>query len=152
RVNTPTGQPAFTPTVAVLDSGGAGVAGRVGVTYYQLGATAPGSSPTSYFIKEFSGAAGSSSDPRRLHTRGAATSVFGAFNMLDAPFARGYFTGDYEAVQAVGSGSTGSFLPVFVAGACGTGLSCRALTSVVPPTDRAATGNDSTDLFAGTGF
>src|SRR5262245_52963571 len=93
RVNTPTGQPALTPPVALLDSGSAGVAGRVGVTYYQLGATAPGSSPTSYFIKEFSGAAVSSSDPGSIDTGVAATSVFGAFNMLDAPFARGYFTG-----------------------------------------------------------
>jgi hypothetical protein len=72
--------------------------------------------------------------------------------MLDAPFAGGYFTGDYESLVTTGSGATASFDPVVVAGACGASLSCRALTSVVAPTDTAPTGNDSTDLFVGTGF
>jgi hypothetical protein len=150
RVNTPTGQPAFTPTVAVTDSGSAGVAGTVGVTYYQLGATSQGSSPTSYFIKRFSGAA--AGDASSIDTGVAAATVFGPFNMLDAPFALGYFTGDYEALLTLGTGASGSFLPVVVAGACGTGLLCSALTSVVAPANTAATGNDSTDLFVGTGF
>jgi hypothetical protein len=152
RVSSPTGQPAFTPTVAVTDSGTPGVGGTVGVTYYQLGATSPGSSPTTYFIKSFGAAAVTSSDPRALDTGVAATTVFGPFNMLDAPFARGYFTGDYEALETLGSGSNATFAPVFVAGACGSGLSCSALTSVVAPANRTATGNDSTDLFVGTGF
>lgn len=152
RVSTPTGQPAFTPTVTVTDSGAAGVGGAVGVTYYQLGATSPGSSPTSLFIKSFGAAAVSSSDPAALDTGVAATTVFGPFDMLDAPFALGYFVGDYDAMETFGSGSKASFAPVFVAGACGTGLGCSALTSVVAPADRTATGNDSTDLFVGTGF
>ena len=151
RVSTP-GGPAFTPTVAVLDSGQAGVAGTVGVTYYQLGATSSGSSPTTYLIKRFAGAAVSSGDPASIDTGVAATTVLGPFNMLDAPFALGYFTGDYEALLTTGAGSGASFLPVVVAGACGTGLTCRALTSVVPPSDRTPTGNDSTDVFVGTGF
>jgi hypothetical protein len=150
RVNTPTGQPAFTPTVAVTDSGSDGVAGNIGVTYYQLGATSPGSSPTSYFIKRFSGAA--AGDASSIDTGVAAATVFGPFNMLDAPFALGYFTGDYEALLTLGIGSSGNFLPVVVAGACSTGLSCSALTSVIVPANTAATGNDSTDLFVGTGF
>lgn len=151
RVSTP-GGPAFTPTVAVLDSGHAGAAGTVGVTYYQLGATSSGSAPTTYLVKRFSGAAVSSGDPGSIDTGVAATTVMGPFNMLDAPFALGYFTGDYEGLLTSGTGSGASFLPVFVAGACGTGLTCRALTSVVPPADTTPTGNDSTDVFVGTGF
>jgi hypothetical protein len=149
RVSTP-GGPAFTPVVAVTDSGVAGLAGTVGVTYYQLGATSSGSSPTTYFIKRFSATA--AGDSSSVDTGVAATTVLGPFNMLDAPFARGYFTGDYESLLTTGSGATASFDPVVVAGACGASLSCRALTSVVAPTNRAATGNDSTDLFFGTGF
>jgi hypothetical protein len=149
RVSTP-GGPAFTPTVAVTDSGTAGVDGTVGVTYYQLGATSPGSSPTTYFIKRFSATA--AGDSSSVDTGVAATTVLGPFNMLDAPFAGGYFTGDYESLVTTGSGATASFDPVVVAGACGVTLTCRALTSVVSPTSRAATGNDSTDLFVGTGF
>jgi hypothetical protein len=151
RVNTPGGA-AFTPSVAVLDSGQPGVAGTVGVTYYQLGATSPGSSPTTYLIKRFGGAAVSSGNPRSIDTGVAATTVLGPFNMLDAPFALGYFTGDYEALETSGSGASATFVPVVVAGACGTGLTCAALTSVVAPADRTATGSDSTDVFVGTGF
>jgi hypothetical protein len=149
RVSTPGGQ-AFTPTAAVTDSGQAGVAGTVGVTYYQLGASSSGSSPVSYFIKRFSGSA--VSDSSSLDTGVAATTVLGPFNQLDAPLARGYFTGDYEALLTTGSGANASFLPVVVAGACGTNLSCRALSSVVVPGSTAPTGDDSTDLFFGTGF
>jgi hypothetical protein len=149
RVSTP-GGPAFTPVVAVTDSGSTGVGGTVGVTYYQLGVSSSGLSPTTYFIKRFSAeAAGDSSS---VDTGVAATTVFGPFNMLDAPLARGYFTGDYESLLTSGTGKTASFQPVFVAGACGMSLSCRALASVVVPGSTAPTGNDSTDLFFGTGF
>jgi hypothetical protein len=152
RVNTPSGQPAFTPAVGVLDSGKAGVPGKVGVTYYQLGPTSLGSTPTGYFIKEFPADAITSNPPASIDTGVAATTVLTPFNMLDAPFALGYFTGDYEALLSVGTGTRASFLPVVVSGACGTDQSCRALTSVVPPANTAATGNDSTDVFVGTGF
>lgn len=149
RVSTP-GGPAFTPTVAVTDSGSAGVAGTVGVTYYQLGASSLGSSPTTYFIKRLSAAA--AGDSSSVDTGVAAATVLGPFNMLDAPFAIGYFTGDYESLLTTGKGASASFEPVVVAGACGVALTCRALTSVTPPANRAPTGNDSTDLFVGTGF
>src|SRR2546429_125706 len=129
RVNTPTGQPAFTPVVAVTDSGVAGVPGTVAATYYQLSPTSAGSAPTSALIKRFSGAAVGSSDTDSIDTGVQATSVFGPFNMLDAPFALGYFVGDYEGLLTRGSGSAASFLPVFVAGSCGNRLSCSALTS-----------------------
>ena len=72
--------------------------------------------------------------------------------MLDAPFARGYFVGDYEGLLTTGSGTGAQFIPVFVQGVCGTSLSCRALMSVTPPADQTPTGNDSTDVFVGTGF
>src|SRR2546429_182162 len=113
RVNTPTGQPAFTPVVAVTDSGVAGVPGTVAATYYQLSPTSAGSAPTSALIKRFSGAAVGSSDTDSIDTGVQATSVFGPFNMLDAPFALGYFVGDYEGLLTSGSGSAASFLPVF---------------------------------------
>jgi hypothetical protein len=148
RVSSPTGNPAFTATVAVLDSGKAHKPGTVGVTYYQFGATALGSEPTTYLIKEFSGLAVSSADPHSIDTGVTPITVDGPFNMLDAPFAAGYFVGDYEGLATTGAG----FVPVFVQGACGTGLGCGALTSATPPADRTATGNDSTDVFVGAGF
>jgi hypothetical protein len=142
RVSTPTGQPAFTAAVAVSSTG------TIGVTYYQFEATSLGSMPTTYLVKQFSRSAVTSSDPDSLDVGVTATVVAGPFNMLDAPFAAGYLTGDYEALAT----ADGSFLPVFVQGACGDSLSCRALTEVTPPADRTPTGNDSTDVFVGTGF
>ena len=144
RVNTPTGQQAFTASVAVTDSGTAGTPGTVGVTYYQFGATSLGSEPTTYFIKKFSGST--------FDSIGSPTAIAGPFNMLDAPFARGYFTGDYEALATTGTGAGATFATVFVQGTCGSGLSCSALTSVTPPANRTPTGNNSTDVFVGTGF
>ncbi len=87
RVNTP-GGPAFTPVVAVTDSGRDGVAGTVGVTYHQLGASSSRLSPTTDFIKRFSAVA--AGDSSRVDTGVAANTVFGPFNMLDALLARGY--------------------------------------------------------------
>jgi hypothetical protein len=151
RVNTPNGNPAFTATVAVLDSGRRGQPGAVGVTYYQFGATAPGSEPTTYFIKEFSAAAVSSSDPASIDAGVSATVVDGPFNMLDAPFAGGYFTGDYEALVTTGSGRGATFVSVFVQSTCAD-LSCSALTKVTSPADRTPTNRDSTDVYVGSGF
>jgi len=132
----------------VLDSGKAHIPGTVGVTYYQFGATSLGSEPTTYLIKEFPGSAVSSAAANSIDDGVPAIAVAGPFNMLDAPFARGYFVGDYEALATTGAG----FVPVFVQGACGTGLGCPALTSVTPPADPTPTGNDSTDVFVGAGF
>jgi hypothetical protein len=153
RVNTPTGHPAFTPSVAVTNSGARGVAGTVGVSYYQLEVTSLGSMPTDYFLKRFSSAAVSSSNAASIdggvtaEDVTAASPTSGPFNMLAAPFARGYFTGDYESLISIG----GSFLPFYVQTNC-QDLSCRALTSVVPPANRTATNNNSTDVYAGLGF
>jgi len=120
RVNTPTGQPAFTASIAVSSSG------TIGVSYDQLGTTSLGSMPTNYLLKKFS----TSAIVVGNIDRGVAeTLISGPFNMLDAPFALGYFTGDYEALATLGD----SFVPVFVQGTCGPSLACSALTRVTPP-------------------
>jgi hypothetical protein len=139
RVNTPTGQSAFTANVAVASNG------MIGVSYYQLNPTSPGSVPTNYVIKTFSRATLLAS---RIDTGVGASLVAGPFNMLDAPYAGGYFTGDYEALLTSGT----SFVPVVVQGTCGTTATCRALTSVVSPADPTPTDNNSTDVFVGMGF
>jgi hypothetical protein len=136
-VDTPNNQPAFTPTVAVASDH------TVGVTYFQFDPTSLGSEPTTYFIKTASPADIGSAKANSLATA-KATTVAGPFNMLDAPFARGYFVGDYEALGTVGT----VFQPFFVQTNC-LDLSCAALTSVTPPTDRTPTGNNSTDVFTG---
>ena len=143
RVNSPTGNQAFTANVAVSDSGS-----TVAVSYYQFGTTSLGSEPTTYLIKKFPASAVTSTNPHSIDTGATATPVGDTFNMLDAPYAGGYFVGDYEALLAVGSG----FNPVFVQGTCGTTLSCSALTSVTPPADRTPTKKNSTDVFEGSGF
>ncbi len=135
RVDTPNGQAAFTGNVAVASGS------VVGVTYYQFDQTSSGSEPTNYFIKKFSVTDVTSGDLASVSGI-AATQVAGPFNLIDAPFARGYFVGDYEGLETVGS----SFRPFFVQTNC-TDLSCSALTSVTPPTDRTPTGNNSTDVF-----
>jgi hypothetical protein len=104
--------------------------------------------PTTYVIKKFSRSTLVSGGANSIDLGVSASLVAGPFNMLDAPFAAGYFTGDYEALLTSGD----SFVPVFVQGTCGNSLSCRALTSVTPPADRTPTGSNSTDVFAGTGF
>ena len=152
RVSDPTGNPAFTATVAVSDSGTANVPGKVAVTYYQFGTTASGREPTTYLIKKFAASAVTSLDPHSIDTGTTATVVGESFNMLDAPFASGYFVGDYEALLSSGKGSSASFDPVLVQGACGLSTECRALTSVTVPANRTPTGNNSTDVWVGTGF
>jgi len=104
--------------------------------------------PTRYLIKKFSLATLFNSSSSSIDSGVASSTVGGPFNMLDSPFALGYFTGDYEAL--ITSGTT--FVPVFVQGTCDASLSCRALTSVTPPANVAPTGNNSTDVFAGIGF
>jgi hypothetical protein len=141
RVSTPTGQPAFTAAVAVSSSG------EIGVSYYQLSPTSLGLMPTSYAIKTFSRPTLLSSASNSIDI-GIGATLINRFNMLDAPFALGYFTGDYEALVTSGT----SFVPAFVQGTCGNALTCRALTSVTPPADRTPTGNNSTDVFIGLGF
>jgi len=148
RVSTPTpGAQAFNASIAVASDQ------TVGVAYYQLERPSFGSEPTSYWIKSFAPAAVTSPDPHAIDPGVTARRVKGPFNMLDAPWAPGYFVGDYGALAAAGT----SFVAFFTATNC-SDLSCSALEpSLVlgtagkkPPLK--ATGNDSTDVYAAVGF
>ncbi|HEX8969221.1 MAG TPA: sialidase family protein [Chloroflexota bacterium] len=105
-VSTTTGRPAFTPTVAVNS------AGTVGVTYYDLRNLLAGNTstlPTDLWLK---------TSPAGGASFGADTHVAGSFNLLAAPFAGGFFVGDYQAIGVNGT----SFVPFFVQTNCSTGL------------------------------
>jgi hypothetical protein len=67
--------------------------------------------------------------------------VSSEFNGLAAPFAEGYFLGDYEGLAANASG----FIPFNVLSTCDDG-SCRALTSVTNPANLTPTNKNSTDV------
>jgi hypothetical protein len=93
--------PTFTPTVAVNN-------GRVAVTYYDSRNLQPGQTanwPTDYWV-EYSTDGGA--------TFGNEQHIAGSFDMSTAPVARGFFLGDYEALQPSGTG----FLAVFVKTNC----------------------------------
>ncbi len=94
RVNQPTGQSAFTATVAINSEG------KVGVTYYQL-QSYPRTYLTDYILKVSSGRNLKFSDEERVDA---------PFDMADAPRAGGYFVGDYEGMVAPGE----SFHPFYV--------------------------------------
>jgi hypothetical protein len=98
RVNTPTGRPAFTPMVKVSGDG------TVGVTYYDFRNLQAGNTttlPTDYWFT-------SSSDGGVSF--GNETHLAGPFDMLTAPFAVGFFVGDYEGLDVSGT----TFYPFFV--------------------------------------
>ncbi len=93
---------AFTPSVTVASDG------TVAVTYYDLrNATSdPTTLNTDYWIVH-------------SHDGGATwseTHIAGPFNELAAPFAGGYFLGDYEGLSSIGS----TFVPFFVQAVPGT--------------------------------
>jgi hypothetical protein len=90
RVNTATGKPAFTPSVEVNS------AGKVGVSYYDLRnlTTQTTTLPTDYWLTTSSNGGSSF---------GSETHIAGPFDELTAPFAFGYFLGDYEGLAAAGS-------------------------------------------------
>ena len=142
-VNVHTGLAAFLPTVAVNS------AGVVGVTYYQWpSAPTAGNEPANLYIRHSTNAGNSTTAP----TFDAPTQLDGPFNMLAAPWAGGYFLGDYQGLAATGTG----FLPFYVKPNCADGgastqPSCAALTSVLSPPDLAPTDNNSTDVYAITG-
>lgn len=91
-------QQAFTPSVHVAADG------TVGVTYYDLrnNTTAPGSLPTDYFLVHChpttpttcATAANWGNEIRLTET---------SFDMLAAPYADGFFVGDYEGLSAAGT-------------------------------------------------
>jgi hypothetical protein len=87
---------AFTPSVHVSEDG----TGTVGVTYYDFrnNTIDPTTLPTDYWIvhchANCSTAASWGADARLTNT---------SFDMRKAPFAGGFFTGDYEGLTAVGN-------------------------------------------------
>ncbi len=100
-IHTASGMPTFTPTVAVNG-------GRVAVTYYDSRNLAAGDTahwPTDYWV-EYSTDGGA--------TFGNEQHIAGSFDLRTAPVARGFFLGDYEALQPSGGG----FLAVFVKTNC----------------------------------
>jgi len=97
-ISTPTGQPAFTPTVNVNSRS------IVGVTFYDFRNLRAGNTttlPTDYWFI-------SSADHGA--TFGNEAHIAGSFDMLTAPFARGFFVGDYEGLAPAGT----AFRPLFV--------------------------------------
>jgi hypothetical protein len=90
RVNTPTGRPAFTPAVRVNSNG------TVGVTYYDFRnlTTETTTLPTDYWF---------TSSSNHGASFGGEQHIAGSFDMLTAPFASGFFTGDYEGLDTSGT-------------------------------------------------
>jgi BNR repeat-like domain len=97
RVNTPTGRPAFTPSIHVSSDG------TVGVTYYDFRnlTTETTTLPTDYWFTSSSNQGASFGNEAHLA---------GPFDMLTAPNAAGFFVGDYEALDTSGT----TFKPFFV--------------------------------------
>jgi hypothetical protein len=116
RVNTSTGQPAFTPSIRV------NTAGDVGVTYYDFRnlTTETTTLPTDYWFTR---------STNRGANFGDETHIAGSFDMLTAPFASGFFVGDYEGLANEGS----TFVPFFVATNSGnTANRTDVFTTTVP--------------------
>src|SRR5712691_10797722 len=133
------GLPTYTPTVAFND-------GTVAVTYYDNRNLTPGQTahlPTDYWVS-FSTDGGV--------TFGNEHHIAGSFDQLTAPFARGFFLGDYEGLQPSGSG----FQAVFVKTNCNatdaagqvfpTGGPCAPANS----TATATSNTNPTDVFTQT--
>jgi hypothetical protein len=97
NTNTPANRPGFTPSVRV-NSGG-----TVSVTFYDFRnlTTQTTTLPTDYWLVTSTNH-GASFD-NEVH-------IAGSFDMLTAPFASGFFVGDYEALTNIGT----TFEPFFV--------------------------------------
>jgi hypothetical protein len=105
RANRPTGRPAFTPSVAVSATG------KVAITYYDLRRD---------HIRDavFSTDYWATTTTDGVHF-GGDRHLAGSFDLLTAPFARGFFLGDYEGLTAAGN----QFVAVFGKTNC-TGTTC----------------------------
>ncbi len=99
NTNTPANRPGLTPAVAVNS------AGVVGVTYYDLRSlgTETATLPTDYWFTPVTPTNSGLSLGTEVH-------ITGPFDMLNAPFAGGFFVGDYEALSNIGT----TFEPFFV--------------------------------------
>jgi len=134
-IHTASGLPTFTPAVAVNN-------GTIAVTYYDTRNLTPNQTanlPTDYWV-EYSTDAGLSF--------GGEQHIAGSFDARTAPVARGFFLGDYEGLQPIGSGafavlfvktncnatdSAGQVFPT--GGACAPASSTSTATSNTNPTD-----------------
>ncbi|MBF5013572.1 sialidase family protein [Burkholderia pseudomultivorans] len=99
QVNTPTGRPAFNPSVRIDNTG------AVMVTYYDFRDLLAGNTttlPTGFWRKISHDGGATFADERR---------VGGPFDMKLAPYAEGYFIGDYQGLDVLPSSS---FHPFFV--------------------------------------
>jgi hypothetical protein len=131
----PSGLPTFTPTIAVNG-------GTVAVTYYDtrnLSAGQTANLPTDYWVKY-------STDGGQ--TFGNEQHIVGSFDSRTAPVARGFFLGDYEALQPNGTGFQAFFVKTNCdatdsTGQIFTGEFCGPASSNVAPT----TNTNPTDVF-----
>jgi hypothetical protein len=130
------GLPTFTPTVAVNG-------GTVAVTYYDtrfLTAGQAANLPTDYWVRYSTDGGATFGNEQRITTT--------PFDSRTAPVARGFFLGDYEGLQPVGSSSFGAMFvktncdasdangQVFpTGGACAPARSTDNPTSNTNPTD-----------------
>ncbi len=129
------GLPVFTPSVAVNG-------GTVAVTYYDtrfLTAGQTANLPTDYWVSFSTDGGATFGDEQRITTT--------SFDSRTAPVARGFFLGDYEGLQPMGSGfgalfvktncnSTDTMGQVFPSGgACAPASSTSTATSNTNPTD-----------------
>ena len=127
------GLPTYTPTVAVNGS-------RIAVTFYDNRNLQPGQTnvlPTDYWVK-FSTDGGAS--------WGGEQHIAGSFDQLSAPFARGFFLGDYEGLQRSGSGFEALFVKTNCNAPLYTGPFCGPanFTGRVPQSSN----TNPTDVFA----
>jgi hypothetical protein len=105
RANTPTGRPAFTPAIAITANGTAGI------TYYDVRRDNIHDAPfsTDYWA---------TTTHDGTHFR-PSQHLAGSFDMLSAPFAGGYFVGDYEGLTTLAN----RFVAVFAITNC-VGTAC----------------------------
>jgi len=137
----PSGLPLYTPTVAVDSSG------TVAVTYYDTRALSPANTatlPTDYWVSYSTDAGKTFADEQH---------IAGPFDQLSAPFARGFFLGDYQGLQSAGAG----FEALFVKTNCNLDASdpnaaptgdpaCGPASSSLTPTPN----TNPTDVFSST--
>jgi hypothetical protein len=107
HINAPAsyGLQVFTPMVHVADDG------TIGVSYYQFDKDLNGATTTHLVhcqpsTQDCSGAAGWNAN--------GDTTIGGKFQMSTAPFANGFFVGDYEGLTDMAAANPGGFRPFFV--------------------------------------